>query len=147
MKRCRNIDRLSRCSATRSTGVLQRDYALSTYPRCPVPGGPIWEDNCIHTVERTDFPFMGYTLRLDAWRYTEFVEWDGDTLTPQWDRVHSRELYYHGNDTSVGPDNWELADFYEDVNLVTTVNSSFLSVLSQKLRAAAGTGDAMDSHH
>ena len=41
-----------------------RDYALSTYPRCPPEvGGHTWTDSCIHQTERTSFKYMGYTIR------------------------------------------------------------------------------------
>ena len=52
-------------------GRPDKQYALSTYPRCP--RGPIWNDECIHNVERTEFGYMGYTLRTPEWRYTELV--------------------------------------------------------------------------
>ena len=32
-----------------------RDFALSTYPRCPRLDGPVWDDACIHVVERSAF--------------------------------------------------------------------------------------------
>ena len=35
---------------------------------------------------------MGYTIRTDEYRYTEFVRWNGSTLSPMWDEVESREL-------------------------------------------------------
>jgi len=69
------------------SSVTGKGFALSTYPRCPTPGGPIWMDACIHTVERTEFGFMGYTLRVDKWRYTEFIKWNGSALAPLWDQV------------------------------------------------------------
>ena len=38
---------------------------------------------------------MGYSVRSDRWRYTMFVEWDGDVLGPRWSRVQAEELYAH----------------------------------------------------
>ena len=49
-----------------------RQFALSTYARCPqagetvpTPDGPRtpWITECIHDTERTAFEFMGYTIR------------------------------------------------------------------------------------
>lgn len=49
-----------------------RDFALSTYARCPqagevvpTPTGPrtTWNTECIHDTERTAFKYMGYTIR------------------------------------------------------------------------------------
>lgn len=111
------------------------NVALSTYPRCPTPGGPDYvHDSCIHIVERTEFPFMGYSLRTDTWRYTEFVAWNQTTLTPEWDHVHSREIYFHGNDSATG---WDRDDDYEDINLLDSVSPSVLSELAAKLREVA----------
>ena len=40
--------------------------ALTMYPRCP-PGEPDWvQDSCIHSVERTEFAYMGYSMHIDA---------------------------------------------------------------------------------
>lgn len=57
-----------------------KDVALSTFPRCAHVGMPIWgargtpggADNTCLEVERTDFTWMGYTMRTDRWRYTEW---------------------------------------------------------------------------
>merc|ERR1711924_482691 len=44
------------------------------------------------------FNWMGYSIRSDAMRYTIYVEWDGNTLRPKWDRTVAEELYDHSND-------------------------------------------------
>lgn len=55
-----------------------RDYALSTYARCPQAGDPVptpdgprtpWITECIHDTERTAFEFMGYTIRTYSVQY------------------------------------------------------------------------------
>lgn len=116
-----------------------RDFALSTYARCPVLDGPTWNDACIHIVERSAFRFMGYTIRTTSYRYTEFVGWNGSTLSPQWDNVHSRELYNHTLDIP-GEGLWERKDDFEDKNLVATADPDLVSELAKKLRAAFGGG-------
>lgn len=116
-----------------------RDFALSTYARCPVIGGQPWNDACIHIVERSEFRFMGYTMRTPLYRYTEFVAWNGTTLSPIWNTVHSRELYNHTLDVP-GDGAWERRDDFEDVNLVDEADPALVATLATKLRAAFGTG-------
>ena len=38
---------------------------------------------------------MGYSVRVDTWRYTEWVGFDPLSATPSWDRQYGRELYDH----------------------------------------------------
>ena len=101
-----------------------RDFALSTYPRCPKLGGKVWDDACIHIVERSNFRYMGYTIRTVEYRYTEFVAWNGSALAPNWKEVFSRELYDHREDVP-GTGTWERRDDFEDVNQVCPESSLF----------------------
>ena len=101
-------------------GTWSSKVALTMYPRCP-PGEPDWKDDaCIHTIERSEFAFMGYSMRVDAvfdelsYRYTEWVAWNGTSLTPMWDGVHSIELYNHSQPCRKGT----IFDCYENVNVV-----------------------------
>ena len=85
------------------TGERQRvkPYALSTFPRCRHPGMPVWgqrgipggEDNSCLNVERSSFTWMGYTMRTDRYRYTEWVRWNGTSLTPIWHRLEASRRY------------------------------------------------------
>ena len=94
-----------------------RPFARSTYPRCPRIGGAVYDDACIHVVERTAFPLMGYTIRNASWRFTAFFPWDGAVLAPVTPAVpRSVELYDHRGDVP-GGSGFEGADFYEDVNV------------------------------
>jgi hypothetical protein len=45
-----------------TTPPRKKDYALSTYPRCPESLSPpgVYKDACIHIIERTEFGYMGY---------------------------------------------------------------------------------------
>jgi iduronate 2-sulfatase len=101
------------------------DFALSTYARCPqageaVPtphgGRTVWNTECIHDTEWSAFKYMGYTMRTDEYRYTEFVRWNGSTLSPNWGEVESRELYDHRLDVP-GTAEWEAKDDFEDKNV------------------------------
>ena len=57
---------------------IVKSVALSTFPRCAHKGMPAYgargqpggADNSCLDVERTDFTWMGYTMRTDRWRYT-----------------------------------------------------------------------------
>jgi arylsulfatase A-like enzyme len=119
-----------------------KDYALSTFPRCAHVGQPIYgarnikggKDNSCLGIPRTDFTWMGYTMRTDRWRYTEWPRWNGTNMTPIWSEMKAAELYDHlGDDTP-----WTDADKFENVNVVTTTDPSVVNALSVKLHAAFG---------
>merc|ERR1712190_293563 len=78
-----------------------KGFALSMYPRCPSSKDPsqFYEDNKCEFVERSKFPYMGFSLRTPEWRYTEWVEWNGTSLQPLWNRPVGIELYPHKSDT------------------------------------------------
>jgi hypothetical protein len=77
----------------------------------------VYDDACIHVVERTAFPLMGYTIRNASWRFTAFFPWDGAALAPVAPAVpRSVQLYDHRGDVP-GGSGFEGADFYEDVNV------------------------------
>ena len=110
-----------------------KSFARSTYARCPRAGGPVWDDACIHTVERTAFPYMGYSLRNASWRFTAFFPWDGATLQPVQPAVpHSVELYDHRGDVP-GEGGFEGQDFYEDKS-VATENPDVVAELLKALK-------------
>lgn len=61
---------------------------------------------------------MGYSIRVDGWRYTEWVEWNGAELKPEWVRLVGRELYDHHGDDELDFDKYEnsnVADTNPDV--------------------------------
>ena len=108
--------------------------ALTMYPRCPPSSiaGEDWKDDaCIHTVERSEFKFMGYSMRYDAtdgfsYRYTEWVAWDGDRLMPVWSQVHAVELYNHSQACPAGT----IFDCYENKNSATRAPPQLLRIQS-----------------
>lgn len=122
-----------------------KDFALSTFPRCAHTGMPAYGargqpggyDNTCLEVERTDFTWMGYTMRTDRWRYTEWVRWNGTDFTPIWSQLKAVELYDHFGDVTA----WTDADKYENVNVVTTTEKSVVKALSVQLHAAFGFPD------
>mgnify|MGYP002630480508 CR=1 FL=1 len=87
---------------------------LSQYARCPLradadgggggAGGDgvwitnateMWRNNWCEFVDRSAMPWMGYSLRTDGWRLTEWAKWDGDRLRPDWSASVGLELYDH----------------------------------------------------
>lgn len=75
-----------------------RDWALSQCPRCPAKGAKpedYYEDNMCEFVERSKIPFMGYSLRVDTWRYTEWATWNGTSLRPIWSELVGVEMHMH----------------------------------------------------
>ena len=106
--------------------------ALSQYMRCPKnisDPSTWWKDNACLMTDRTAFPFMGLSMRTDAYRYTEWYRWNTSTLAPQWDRVVGRELYSHTGDDGSDFDLFENANEVDDKPMVA-------ESLSAELRSA-----------
>ena len=80
---------------------------------------------------------MGYTMRTDRYRYTEWVGWNGTSLSPIWEELKAAELYDHKEDTGA----WTDADKYENVNLVKTTDKQVVAQLSAQLHEAFGFPD------
>ncbi|XP_078602080.1 iduronate 2-sulfatase-like isoform X1 [Branchiostoma floridae x Branchiostoma japonicum] len=45
-----------------------------------------------------DIQYMGYSMRTEQYRYTEWVTFNPNTFKPDFDRVAARELYLHDTD-------------------------------------------------
>jgi len=77
-------------------------YSLSVYPRCPrdaTDPAMYWANNDCDMQERTAFMFIGISLRVPDWRYTEWLKWNGTALSPQFDdKPIGVELYTHAGD-------------------------------------------------
>lgn len=115
-------------------------WALSQYPRCPMDlsnPADFYENNKCEFVERSEIPFMGYSLRVDAWRYTEWATWDGARLRPDWTKLAGTELYAHeAGDTAAPCDEAVNACFdrFENVN-VAKEQPEVVAQLSAQLHA------------
>merc|ERR1712146_417093 len=135
MTLCHSMEALS--SPSWKTQQNVKDVALSVFPRCahkgmPVygqRGQPIGKDNSCLEVERTDFTWMGYTMRTDRYRYTEWVRWNGTTLSPNWSDLYARELYDHSKDLG----HWTDPDDFENVNLVPSADPALITQLSRQM--------------
>jgi len=129
-----------------------RDVALSVFARCPKIGGnnkdfgpfstnasEFWQNNYCELVDRSQIPWMGYSIRTADWRYTEWAAWDGKLLKPDFSKpLAGRELYGHTGDHGTQCD----YDAYENVNLANHGNySSTVAELSKQLRKMVAHGE------
>jgi iduronate 2-sulfatase len=89
--------------------------AFSQYPRRVEDPSKPWKSNSILHHPREQFTHMGYSVRTDEWRYTEWIVWNGSSLLPLWEKVVGRELYDHRNET-LYPSDFDLS---ENTNLAT----------------------------
>ena len=48
--------------------------------------------------KHADIDAMGYSVRTQDWRYTEWVRWNHTAFLPNWKQVVGRELYNHTGD-------------------------------------------------
>ena len=62
--------------------------------------------------EGGEIAVMGYTQRMDEWRYTAWVRFNYSTSVPDWSTDYGRELYDHR--ASPVPKDWAM----EHVNVV-----------------------------
>jgi len=94
-----------------------KQAAYHQYPACNMHGTTNHTRAGCNNAKRGTFDFMGYSVRVDLWRYTVWVPWDGDKLVPVWDATGNQtaeELYSHEGDD--GTD----FDAFENVNMATT---------------------------
>ena len=79
-----------------------KDAAFSQFPRCTLVyptkwarGGrgnvsrPAWSYNDCNDIPRANFSHMGLSVRVDGWRFTRWLRWDGAVLRPIWPRTHA----------------------------------------------------------
>merc|ERR1712061_471823 len=89
--------------------------------------------DCHYTPSR-NMDFMGYSMRVDEWRYVEWLRWDGEALRPVWEEVVARELYDHSaesHDAII-----EYIDESENENVAEDPgNAALVRELSDKLRS------------
>ena len=110
--------------------------AFSLFPRCP-DENPVTHHICFNTND-TLFPFMGFSIRVATWRYTEWRKWDGQALNGVWsdEGLVDQELYAH-------LDGWpadSLGSFdYEQVNLAVgsskAAHAGTIETLAAQLKA------------
>ena len=116
---------------------------LTQYPRCPLgPNGSwytaladMWQNNWCEFVDRSEIPWMGYSMRTDDYRYTEWAAWNGTLLAPDWGTLAGVELYDHRNSTG------SCFDCTENSNLAhLPAFASVAAGLSKQLHAMVNRG-------
>ena len=100
--------------------VALKSAAYHQYPACGCNDEP---EVCYNrtrggcnNAKKESFNAMGYTVRVDDWRYTAWFKWLGGngTYAPDWDGPFAEELYDHAGDNSSD------SDLYENANLAKT---------------------------
>ena len=68
-----------------SPSLSHSTYAFSQYPRCAVGHRPVGggAEDCM-PLDRTEIIFMGYSVRSDTMRYSEWRLFNGTTLKSDW---------------------------------------------------------------
>jgi iduronate 2-sulfatase len=105
-------------------GLGPREAVFSQYPRCPKPGqneshspGACTPGPPTAHGEYTAL-WVGYTVRVDTWRYTAWMDWNNHTRSVDWaGRPHAQELYSHEPGTESG-----LSGCSVDFNLCENAN-------------------------
>ena len=109
-----------------------KQAAFSQYPRRVTNPATPWKGNEILHHDRKTFTHMGYSIRTEDWRYTEWVAWNGTALAPVWTNLTARELYEHRAEAAYP------TDFNSGEVANVAANQSYADVcanLSRQLRA------------
>jgi iduronate 2-sulfatase len=82
-----------------------------TYARLPPSADNFYDPSCFSY--NSDIEWMGYSVRTTEWRFTEWLQWNGDALCPRAPNTTSGnghvELYNHADD--VLPLDLDVAEF------------------------------------
>jgi len=116
-----------------------RGFALSQYMRCPQQlqnASLFWKDNACLFTDRTQIPFMGYTLRTPQWRYTEWLKWNGTSLAADWDESVGVELYSHAGDDGSDFDAFENVNQAKDhPDVATQLRNKLMKIVASQTRS------------
>jgi len=90
------------------SGKAIREVAFSQYSRCPEKDQPVYYHPNCEGVEAKDIGVMGYSVRTDQWRYTEWFKWNGTELRAEWSEPSiGVEFYSHVGDLGTDFDAFE----------------------------------------
>lgn len=96
--------------------------AFSQYPR-PSSKGTLQDHvYCGASFDTKRCDTMGYTMRTERYRYTEWIPFNGTTNTGDWDHPRAIELYDHNSDME------------ENDNVVSSTSKDIVSKLASDLR-------------
>lgn len=85
-------------------------------------------------MDRSAFTLMGYAMRTDRYRYTEWRTWNGTSMSADWDAPpYAQELYDHVGDD--GP--WTDPNRFETKNEVAEAPPTLVAALAAQLRELA----------
>ena len=99
LERCPDMPAESRkvgsCTEGHSFAPVLREPTMAWKPAV------FWQGGC---VGRTGWGMngraVGYSIRVNGWRYTEYVKFNTSSTTPLWDEVQAAELYAHSTHES-----------------------------------------------
>ena len=83
--------------------------AYHQYPACGMSALNQTRMSC-NSVPRSQFDYMGYSVRTAAWRYTAWYAWNGSALQAEWGGAYAEELYSHAGDDGSSFDKYESAN-------------------------------------
>lgn len=126
-----------RCSADTNTSRETRECTegISFAPILDQSSAPKWKNASFSQYNRkgehAPYGVMGYSIRVDGWRYTEWVKFDvnhaGYPGGAKWDQLVGAELYQHDKEGEINQCDWN----YENWNLA---NQPEYAQLRAKLR-------------
>jgi len=89
-----------------------KEAAYHQYPACNWNTTNHTREQCNNKGKKT-FTFMAFSVRVDLWRYTVWLPWDGHALKADWNATGAEELYSHEGDDGT--------DFnaFENVNMAS----------------------------
>ena len=88
---------LSICPAMNASDVPLCREGQSLMPLVAGDAPRSWKDRVFSQYPRPG-DYMGYTMRTDRYRYTEWVKFNRKTVTPSWNECSGVELYDHAID-------------------------------------------------
>jgi iduronate 2-sulfatase len=120
------------------TGENKKAAAFSQYPRRVKDEAQPWAHNSVDHDEPETFTHMGYSIRTDEWRYTEWYTWNNETFVADFDEgVYASELYdYRGVDSSTIDydvvENENVADAEANADTVAQLNQLLLKQFAKQ---------------
>lgn len=125
---------------------LVKSAAYHQYPACGMDlsaGFNVTRGGC-NNIRKTQFDYMGYSVRTPAWRYTLWVHWDNATLAPVWGGPSAEELYGHVDDTSSSFDRWENVNVAADnPKVVKSLRKQIVDFFDTDKRGGTRSGSAV----
>ena len=108
-----NLHKLQDCKSVVSN-FKPKTAAFSQYPR-PSVQPQHNSDQC----RLEDIKFMGYSMRTDQYRYTEWVEFNPHNFSVNWTNLYARELYLHSADSE---ENYNVGNDSQYASLVSKLS-------------------------